>query len=108
MLIREEFYAAEGSGKYISDFLADRLYTPRLAKGQVFLLASLIFRETGRAVSGVGPGAEMVLIYNGNRAIGFYGAGAVEDIQAGVPSLAASVYAHWRDNAKLPTWWTED
>ncbi|MGA2169774.1 MAG: hypothetical protein ABSG62_16335 [Terracidiphilus sp.] len=108
MLLREEFYAAEGSGKYISDFLADRLYQPGLGKAQILLLASFIFRETGKAVSGVGLGAEMVLIYNGSRAMGFYGPGAVGDLQAGIPRLSDSVYTHWKESVKLPDWWSEN
>lgn len=108
MLVREDFYAAEGSGKFISDFLADRLYQPRLGKAQLFLLASLIFREAGKAVSGVGLGAEMVLIYNGSRAMGFYGPDTVADLQDGIPSIADSIYTHWKEKVKLPDWWSEN
>jgi 20S proteasome alpha/beta subunit len=107
MLIREEFYAAEGSGKFISDFLADRMYSYVLGKPQLLLLASFIFREAGEAVSGVGLGAEMVLIYNGDRSMQFYGPGNIRDLQAGIPKLAASIYSHWTDSAKLPEWWRD-
>ncbi|HTB98131.1 MAG TPA: hypothetical protein VK716_14060 [Terracidiphilus sp.] len=108
MLVREEFYAAEGSGKFISDFLADRLYQPSIGRAQLFLLAALIFRETGKAISGVGRGAEMVLIYNGNRSMGFYGPDCVADLQVGIPSIADSVYTHWKEKVKLPDWWREN
>jgi hypothetical protein len=64
MLVQESLYAA-GSGKFISDFLADRLYQHGIGKAQLLLLASFIFREAGQAVSGVGFEAEMVLIYKG-------------------------------------------
>jgi hypothetical protein len=54
MLVQESLYAAGGRGKFISDFLADRLYQHGIGKAQLLLLASFIFREAGQAVSGVG------------------------------------------------------
>ena len=108
MLIPEEFYAADGSGKFISNFLADRLYQPGLKKGQLVLLASFILREAGESVSGVGFGADMVLIYNGDRSIQFFAPGNVAELQAGIPKISNSIYTHWKDNAKLPAWCSED
>jgi 20S proteasome alpha/beta subunit len=105
MLVQESLYAAGGSGKFISDFLADRLYQHGIGKAQLLLLASFIFREAGQAVSGVGFEAEMVLIYNGDRSLQFYGTQSVKELQTGIPKISDSIYAHWKDNAKLPEWW---
>lgn len=107
MLVEESLYAAEGIGKFFSDFLANRLYQHGIGKAQLLLLASFIFRETAQAVSGVGLGAEMVIIYSGNRTLEFYGPRSVEELQSGIPTLADSLYVHWKDNAKLPDWWQE-
>jgi hypothetical protein len=107
MLVEESLYAAEGIGKFFSDFLADRPYLHGIGKAQLLLMASFIFRETAQAVSGVGLGAEMVLIYSGNRTLEFYGTQSLEELQSGIPELADSLYAHWKDNAKLPDWWRE-
>jgi 20S proteasome alpha/beta subunit len=76
-MIPESFYIAHGSGKAISDYLADRLYVPymhgQLDKGMVGLLAAFILREAERSVVGVGMGANMVFINEGESAFSFVG-----------------------------------
>jgi 20S proteasome alpha/beta subunit len=107
MLVPESLYAAHGTGKVISDFLADRLYQHGVGKRQLMLLAALIFREAGKASASVGLGCDMVVIYDGDRAMQFFGPDSIKEIEAGLPEIGESVYSHWKEHVKVPDWLRE-
>ena len=102
MLIPESGYAAYGSGKTISDYLADRLYKHGLQKYALALLAAFIFREAGESSVGVGLGTDMVFIHEGDKSLHIIPPSAVKEIEDGVPSLADAIYSCWEKDTKVP------
>ena len=69
-LIPEPYFYAVGSGKPVADYLADRLYEHgRLGKRDLVILAAFILREAGESSIGVGMGANMVFINEGDKAM---------------------------------------
>jgi 20S proteasome alpha/beta subunit len=104
MLSIEPLYVAQGSGKAISDYLADRLYRHGLTRDTLVVLATFIFREAGESSSGVGLGADMILINDGEQALQFIGPEPIKEVEAGIPSLTEAIDSHWRDHVKIPDW----
>ena len=105
ILIPEPIYTAHGSGKVVCDYLADRLFEyDRIDKSYLALLAAFIFREAERSATGVGLGANMIFIHEGNKSLHILEADAVKEIEAGIPSLADALHSYWKDHAKVPEW----
>jgi 20S proteasome alpha/beta subunit len=107
LLHPEPFYAAQGNGKPISDYLADRLYTHGLKKDMLAFLAAFICREASRARFGVGPDIDMIFIYEGEKSLHILAPDAVKEIEVNVPSLSDAIYAYWKEHAKVPEWLTK-
>jgi len=97
-------YAAFGSGKTISDYLADRLYNHGLPNEPLATLAALILREAEKAASGVGLGNDMVLICPGGSLLKFMHTESIVELQAGIPLLGEFIYSHWDEHIKSPKW----
>jgi len=104
MLIPESLYCSYGSGKAISDYLADRLYKHGLQKDALALLAAFIFREAEQSSSGVGLGTDMIFIHEDDKSLHIIPPSAVKEIEAGVPSLHDAIYSYWEKHAKVPDW----
>jgi 20S proteasome alpha/beta subunit len=103
MIIPESYYCAYGSGKPISDYFSDRLYEyGRLDKDSMKVLAAFILREAEESSAGVGLGADMMFIHEGDKSIHILSKGVVKEIQECVPSLKESLWSHWKDHVKLP------
>ena len=95
VLIPEPIYTAHGSGKTISDYLADRLFEyDRLDKGMVGILAAFIFREAERSATGVGMGTDMVFIHEGNKKLHFITPDAAKEIEAPESSTRPRMFAY--------------
>jgi 20S proteasome alpha/beta subunit len=107
MLVPATTYAAQGSGKMISDYLAGQLYRHGIGRAQLLMTAAFIFREAGKTSHGVGFGADMILIHEGNRSFEYYGAYAVKELEDGIPRLSDSLHAHWKEHVKLPDWYRD-
>jgi 20S proteasome alpha/beta subunit len=103
-LVSEPVYAAHGSGKTISDYLADRLYVHGLYNEHLLTLAAFIFREAERASSGVGLGNDMVLISHGAGPLAFLYADKIKEIEDGIPAIKDAIFSFWRDHLKSPDW----
>jgi 20S proteasome alpha/beta subunit len=105
ILVPEPYYYSVGSGKPVADYLADRLYEPgRLRKRELVTLAAFISREAGESSIGVGLGANMVFIHEGDKAMHFMGPGAVKQMQDGIPSLKDAIQSYWPGKINSPDW----
>lgn len=107
-LLPEACYASHGSGKTISDYLADRLYQHGLPNESLITLATFIFREAEKSSPGVGLGNDMVLIAPGAAHLAFLGTDSIKEIEAGIPSLKDAVFSHWPTNVRSPSWLKKD
>ena len=70
-------------------------------------MAAFILREAEASTSGVGLGADMVFIHDGDRTLQFIDSDTVKQIQEGIPNLADAIYAFWKDHATVPAWLAE-
>ena len=110
MLIPEPYYAAYGSGKTVSDYLADRLYGVAdevfghaIDNKTLLTLALFIFREAGKSADGVGLGADMNLIrVCEDSPLQIICPDAVLEFQENIPTLSDAVFAYWKRRVKLP------
>ena len=103
VLIPEPFYAAIGSGKTIADYFSDRLYQyGRLDKDSMKVLTTFILREAGESSAGVGMGADMMFINEGEKAIHYISSGSIKEIEAEIPSLSDAIWSYWKEHAKIP------
>ena len=102
LLVSAPFYAAQGNGKPIADYLADRLYTHGLKKDMLAFLAAFICREASKSRSGVGPDFDMIFIHEGKESLHVLAPDAVKEIEVNVPSLYEAIYAYWTEHAKVP------
>jgi 20S proteasome alpha/beta subunit len=103
MMIPESYYCAEGSGKAISDYFADRLYQPgRLNKDSMKILAAFILREAERTTAGVGLGADMWFIHEEDKTVHIIPTGVVRELQALIPPIERSLWSDWEDKVKIP------
>lgn len=104
MLVPELYWTAQGSGKAVADYLAGHLYDDILDRPTLIAMASFIFRESQGTSSGVGLGANMVLIHEGDKSFEEIGPDAVKEVEQVIPSLEDSLYSHWKENLELPPW----
>ncbi len=103
VLVPESFYAASGSGKPIADYFADRLYEyGRLDKDALKTVAAFILREAEESSAGVGMGADMVFIHEGDKSLHFTHSVAVKKLQAAIPSVSDALRSYWAQNLKIP------
>jgi len=107
VMLKEDYYAAFGTGKIICDYFSDRLYEyPRLDKPNLLAVAAFIFREAHRSASGVGEDVDMIFL-RPTPALGeTHGIGpdSVKEIQRGIPPLSEALWANWKEHVKLPSW----
>ena len=107
VILKEDYYAAFGSGKLICDYFSDRLYEyPRLDKLNLLVVAAFIFREAHKSASGVGEDVDMIFL-RPTPALGeTHGIGhdGVKEIQRGIPPLSEALWANWKAHVKLPSW----
>ena len=101
----QRLYCAHGSGRPISDYLADRLYQEDMDNNFLKLLAVFIFREAERKASGVGMGNDMWLIHDsGQSHREGLGDDIIEQMKKDIPPLSESVYATWGQTPALEKW----
>jgi len=107
MMVPEPYYAAYGSGKALCDYFSDRLYEyGRLDKDSMKVLATFILRETEKAASGVGLGADMWFIHEGDTSVHRISTGVIREFQALIPSIEESLWSDWKTNVKIPQQFT--
>ena len=100
------FYYAVGSGKPIADYLADRLYEHgKLSKQELATLAAFILREAGDSSIGVGMGANMIFIHEGEKVMHFISPGVIKEMQDGIPNLADAIRSYWSGRLNFPDWY---
>jgi 20S proteasome alpha/beta subunit len=105
MLVHEPEYAAQGAGKSICDYFADRMYVcERLDYTTLTALAAFIFREVESFVHGVGVGTDMYIIRDRDLGWCHFSQEAMKKIEAGIPSLSDAIFGYWKDNATIPKW----
>ena len=102
MLVPQLSYTAVGSGKQISDYLADRLYDPQLDKPTMTALGAFILREAEESTNGVGLGGDMIFIHEGNKDFNHIYTDVVKDIQRAIPRLGDAVWPYWENTLILP------
>jgi 20S proteasome alpha/beta subunit len=106
LLIDEPYYYAVGSGKPVADYLADRLYEfGRLDKRSLAIVAAFILKEAGDSSIGVGLGANMVFIHEGEKVMHYLSQEVIKEIQDGIPSLSAAINAYWPEHVKFTDWY---
>lgn len=102
-LIPEPFYFSIGSGKPIADYLAGRLYEfGELDKKTLVTLAAFILREAADSCPGVGMGANMVWIRDGDKFTHVIPPKAVKMIQDGIPRMRDAINAYWLEHLAIP------
>ena len=102
-LIAVPDYAAYGSGKPICDYFSDRLYQyGRLDKDSMKILAAFVLREAEKAASGVGMGADMWFIHEGDKSVHIIPTGVIREFQALIPEIEDSLWADWKAKVKIP------
>jgi len=104
IITQQTFYISAGSGKPIADYLSDRLYQHGLDKASLGAMAAFILREAEESTLGVGLGADMVFIHEGNRSLQYIGKDSVREIQAKLPNLGEMIWPHWKEHVKVPDW----
>jgi 20S proteasome alpha/beta subunit len=107
VMLHEHAYVAFGSGKLICDYFSDRLYEyPRLDKIGLLAVAAFIFREAHKSASGVGDDVDMIFIRPTSAFGETHGIppNSVREIQSAIPSLAETIWDHWKQHVKLPEW----
>jgi hypothetical protein len=108
MSVSEPFYAAEGSGKTISDYFADRLYRQELSNDMLALLAAFICREAEYKASGVGLGFDMIFIHDGDsNSKRIIAPDYVRELLSGIPSLNDTIFSYWKEHATVPAWFAK-
>ena len=100
-------YAAQGTGRIIADYLADKLYRESLDRVILMNLAVFIFREAASVSSGVGLGTDTIMIFEGDRSLHSISGGAIRELEDCIPKLEESIYAHWEGHLRAPEWLTE-
>ena len=101
----QRLYCAHGTGRAISDYLADRLYKEGMDNNLLKLLAVFIFREAERKASGVGMGNDMWLIHDGGQSCREgVGDDHIEQMKRDIPQLPESLYAAWGQTPALEKW----
>jgi 20S proteasome alpha/beta subunit len=101
----QRLYCAHGSGRPISDYLADRLYNESMDTNVLKLLAVFIFREAERKAAGIGMGNDMWLIHDGGKTCREgLGWDVVEEMKRDIPQLAESLYPSWSQSPALEKW----
>jgi 20S proteasome alpha/beta subunit len=107
VMLKEDYYAAFGTGKLICDYFSDRLYEyPRLDKPNLLAVAAFIFREAHKSASGVGEDVNMIFI-RPTPSLGetdSFGPDCVKEIQSGIPPLSEALWEYWKEHTKLPMW----
>jgi len=104
MMVPEPYYAAYGTGKPLCDYFADRLYEyGKLDKDSMKVLAAFILREAEKAASGVGMGADVQFIHEGEKYVHYLFSGVIKEIQECIPSLGDSLWEHWKANVTIPS-----
>ena len=103
MMVPEPYYAAYGSGKALCDYFSDRLYEyGRLDKDSMKILGAFILREIEKAASGVGMGADLQFIHEGDRSVHYLHSGVIKEIQVLIPKIQDSLWVDWTDKVKIP------
>jgi len=99
-------YCAVGVGKPIADYLSNRLYEfPWMrSKRELVTLGAFIMREASESIPGVGMGANMVFIHEGDKAMHFMGPEVVKEMQEGIPSLLDAISSYWPGKINFPDW----
>lgn len=98
-------YYAVGSGKPVADYLADRLYEfGHLDKRSLATVAAFILREAGESSIGVGMGANMVFIHEGEKVLHYLTPGVVKEIQDAIPSLSDAIWSYWPERVSFTDW----
>ncbi len=98
-------YCAAGSGQPICDYLADRLFHyDRMDRPLLAILAAFILREAQHSASGVGLGGDMKFIDDDGHCRREIFKDQVKDLQEGVPALGDAIFAHWKEQVRIPEW----
>lgn len=102
MLVSEPFYAAFGTGKTISDYLASRLYRQQHSNHILALLAAFICREAEDHADGVGLGFDMIFIHDKDSATKQYiYPDSVRELQGCIPSLEDAIFSYWEGHINI-------
>jgi hypothetical protein len=86
-------YVCAGIGQDLANYFADRLYHPQYSEQQMVLLATAIFREVKRNVTGVGQGTQMWML----RKLAtpkFYNHPEIEIIENNLPTVDGALYQY--------------
>jgi len=103
LIIPEPCYVAAGTGKTLSDYFADRLYEcARIDKDSLKVLGAFILRETEKAAAGVGLGADIQFIHEGDKSVHHLFSGVVKEIQNLIPQVSESLWSDWTAKVRLP------
>jgi hypothetical protein len=68
------------------------------------ILAAFILREAGDSSLGVGMGANMVFIHEGEKALHFMPPATVKEMQEAIPSLRDAIVSYWPGRIQFPDW----
>jgi 20S proteasome alpha/beta subunit len=86
-------YACAGIGQDLANYFADRLYHPQYSESQMVLLATAIFREVKRNVTGVGQGTQMWMLRRMPPSK-FYNYPEIDIIENTLPTVDGALYQY--------------
>jgi 20S proteasome alpha/beta subunit len=102
-LIPEPLYYATGTGKTICDYFADRLYEyGRLDKDSMKIVGAFILREAEKSAAGVGMGADIQFIHEGDKSVHYLSPEVVKKLQDLIPPIQESIWDDWKVKVKIP------
>ena len=103
----QQLYACCGSGEDLAYYFIDKLYSDHLATEVAILLASFVFREVSRSVSGVGLGTDIQLL--GAKPINWRRLPPDDALrlEKETPEMVDTIADAWNAKIKIPEWLTK-
>lgn len=107
-LYPQDTYCADGSGKPISDYLADRLYRYGMNRATLSVIAAFILREAERKASSVGMGFDMVFIHDGDTGRQYLGRDRIKTLQEAILPLSEAMFPAWENCQPIKDWLSQN
>jgi 20S proteasome alpha/beta subunit len=103
----QQLYACAGAGEDLAYYFVDKLYNDHLSREVAILLASFVFREVSRSVSGVGLGTDIELL--GPKGVDWrrFPPNDAARLEKEIPELAEAIAKAWSEKIKIPDWLIE-
>jgi 20S proteasome alpha/beta subunit len=104
VLYPHQLYGCAGVGEDLAYYFADKLYHQHLTRQAAALLAAFIFREVSQSVSGVGLGADMMVLAEKNCLVHIIPPDRVRELEDNLPKVADAIAKAWNEGVQIPDW----